>query len=323
VITRRSRRRRNALVGAVIIGLVVAVVGVGAIATDTLGAGDLYGRALAKVDRFLAGPVPDRSAPATVRITDPPEFGADDEVLVEPGDSAAPDATAHLAPSDGVSSPGVDPAATPTPKPERLPIDVDIVKNPNKVFAHEIEVTWCSSAGVQMTLAVLGLVDTSHEQQVEIQSRVRRWESYRDSHNGNWGPSAMSLALDAYGASGYEVHAYDSRQGAMRGAARAIQKTNSPAILLTWRGAHTWIMTGFRADADPSVFGNAKIEGAYILDPWYPDISSIWGPSDPPGTFQDASELIRNYLPWKRPEGRYADRDGLFVAVIPTIRVDR
>jgi hypothetical protein len=331
----RSRRRRNSLLGAVSIGLVVAVIGVGTIATDTLGAGDLYGRALAKVDRFLAGPVPDRSAPATVRVTDPPELDGDEGVLVEPEDSAGPDPTAQVSPSgaasspgavsspDAGSSPGVGPAATPPPKPDRVPVDVDIVKNPNKVFAHEIQDTWCSSAGVQMTLAVLGLVDTSHEQQAEIQGRVRRWESYKDSHNGNWGPSAMSLALDAYGASGYEVRAYDSRQGAMRGAARAIQETNSPAILLTWRGAHTWIMTGFRADADPSVFGNAKIEGAYILDPWYPDISSIWGPSDPPGTFQDASELIRNYLPWKRPEGLYADRDGLFVAVIPTIRVDR
>jgi hypothetical protein len=62
-------------------------------------------------------------------------------------------------------------------------------------------------------------------------------------------------------------------------------------------------MTGFKSDADPTIFSNAKIAGTYILDPWYPDISSIWGPSDPPGTFQNNSEMIRNFLPWKRPEG--------------------
>ncbi len=212
---------------------------------------------------------------------------------------------------------------TATPRPERVPVDIEIVKHPNAVFAHEIEVTWCASAGVQMTLATLGLVDTSHDQQREIQSRVRRWESYKDSHNGDWGPSAMALALDAYGAPGYEVRAYDSRQGALRDAARAIQQTNSPVLLLAWRGAHTWVMTGFRADADPSVFARPEITGAYILDPWYPDVSSIWGPSDPPGTFQDSAEMIRNYLPWKRPEGLYPDRDGLFIAVVPTVRVDR
>jgi len=78
-------------------------------------------------------------------------------------------------------------------------------------------------------------------------------------------------------------------------------------------------MTGFRADADPRVFNDVKVSGAYIDDPWYPWVSSIWGPSDPPGTFQDKAEMTRNFLPWKRPEGRYPDRDGNFIVLIPTI----
>ena len=197
----------------------------------------------------------------------------------------------------------------------------DIVADHKAVFAHELKVTWCASAGVQMVLAILNHGDTSHAFQREIQGRVREWESLKDSRNGDWGPSAMALALDDYGAKGYEVRAYQTRQGALRGAAKAIMKTNSPVILLAWRGAHTWIMTGFKADADPTIFSNAKISGTYILDPWYPDISSIWGPSDPPGTFQDNAEMIRNFLPWKRPEGRYPDRDGLYITVVPTIPV--
>jgi hypothetical protein len=32
-----------------------------------------FDRAVAKLDRVLAGPVPDRSAPDTVLVTDPPE----------------------------------------------------------------------------------------------------------------------------------------------------------------------------------------------------------------------------------------------------------
>jgi hypothetical protein len=128
----------------------------------------------------------------------------------------------------------------------------------------------------------------------------------------------MALALDAYGAPGYEVRAYKSRTLALRDAARAIKTTRSPVILLAWRGAHTWVMTGYKADADPVLFNNAKVSGAYILDPWYPRISSIWGRSDGPGAFQNTSEMERNYLPWKRPEGKYKDRDGLFIAVVPT-----
>jgi hypothetical protein len=76
-------------------------------------------------------------------------------------------------------------------------------------------------------------------------------------------------------------------------------------------------MTGYKADADPTVFASAKVTGAYIIDPWYPRFSRIWGRSDKPGVFQDAAEMKRNYLPWKRPEGRYPGRDGKFLALIP------
>jgi hypothetical protein len=313
----RRRRSHRRLLAVLALGLVIAVVGVGAIATDTLGAGNLFDRAIAKVDRFLAGPVPDRAAPDTVLVTEPPDDVADLD----------PDEVALATPVAGVAGPAVTPipvptaSPTPTPTVPRVPVTFDIVADHKAVFAHELKVTWCASAGVQMVLAILKHGNTSHAFQREIQGRVREWESVKDSRNGDWGPSAMALALADYGAKGYEVHAYQTRQGALRGAAKAIMKTNSPAILLAWRGAHTWVMTGFKADADPTVFSNARISGTYILDPWYPDISSIWGPSDPPGTFQNNAEMIRNFLPWKRPEGRYPSRDGLYIVVIPTIRV--
>jgi hypothetical protein len=129
----------------------------------------------------------------------------------------------------------------------------------------------------------------------------------------------MALAIEAYGAPGYEVRAHETMTGALRDAGVAIQKTQSPAILLTWRGAHTWVMTGYRGDGDPAIFKNVKITGAYILDPWYPRLSSIWGYSNPPGTLTKYDELRENFLPWKRPEGHYPDRDGLYITVVPTI----
>jgi hypothetical protein len=310
---RRPRRRTIALLLVVAIVLGVAATGT-AVATDSFGAGRLFDRAVAKVDRYLAGPVPERSAPVTVLVTDPPD---EDE-------TATPSPVADPTTLPGASGPTLTPVPVPTPTaaptPARVAVDVDIVSDHKAVFAHEIKDTWCAAAGVQMTLAVLGDGDISSAFQRELQSRVHEWESYADSHNGDWGPSAMVLALDAYGARGYQVRAYQTRQGAERGAARAIEKTGSPVLLMAWRGAHTWVMTGFRADADPAIFSNAKISGTYILDPWYPTVSRIWGPSDPPGTFQNNAEMIRNYLPWKRPEGRYPDRDGLFLAVVPTVK---
>jgi hypothetical protein len=294
-----------------VIALLIAVLGgsalgSAAIATNTLGAGRLYERFLDKLDRFLAGPPPDRPTLDTVEVTDDPW-----------SPSPEPTSTPSLLPGQTPA-----PTAKPTPKPTlppRVAVDVDIVKNHKSVFSHEIREDWCAPAGITMVLAVLGLRPATDDQQREIAGRVHEWESWRDSHNGEWGPAAMALALEAYGAPGYQVRAYGSRQSALRGAAAAIATTHSPAILLAWRGAHTWVMTGYRADGDPTVFKDAHIDGTYILDPWYPDISSIWGPSDPPGTFQDESEMERNYLFWKRPEGDYPGRDGKWIVVIPTV----
>lgn len=294
---RRPPRRPRLLVFGVllIVVLMFGVLGMGTVATNAFGAGDLFERVVAKVERVIAGPVPDRSTRPTVTVT------------------AAPRPTPTSLPGTGST---LTPTQTP---PARIKVDVKILDDPEVSFAHQIRKDWCAPAAVQMTLAALGKADTSEAFQREIGSRVREWESLEDSRDGKWGPAAIALALEAFGAPGYEIQAYKSRGDAIRGAAIAITETQSPAILLAWRGAHTWVMTGYRADADPLLFPDAEMTGTYILDPWYPWNSSIWGQSDPPGAFQDWSEMERNFLPWKRPEGKYPDRDGKFIILVPTI----
>jgi hypothetical protein len=281
-----------------------------------MGAGDRWERVVARVDRLIAGPVPDRSTRPTVVITPPPAAAS-----AAPSPTATPRATASA--STATPRPTASPTAapTPTPTPRRVAVDVDLLPDAERLFKHQVDKDWCAVAGTQMVLAMHGKGSTTDAFQQEIASRIGEWESWDDSHNGNWGPAAMALALEAYGVTGYEVRAYDSRAHALADSARAINETGAPVILLTWRGAHTWVMTGFRADADPTVFSDARVSGAYILDPWYPDVSSIWGPSNPPGFFTALPELEENYLPWKRPEGAYPDRDGKFIAVVPTRKV--
>ena len=287
-----------------VVGLIGGVATSAAIATDTLGAGELFEKVVSRIERFLAGPPPDRPTLPTVAVTPRPA-------------SPSPSPTPTLRPPAS-GEPPATPAPTPTPVP-RVAVDVDILADPEAAFAHQLDKDWCVPAGVTIVLAATGNGSPTEARQREIASRVREWESYADSHNGNWGPASMALALDAYGAKGYEIRAYDTRQDALRGSAAAISQTNSPAVLLAWKGAHTWVMTGYRANADPVVFDDAVITGAYILDPWYPWTSSIWGKSDPPGTFQNTAEMNRNFLEWKRPEGPYPDRDGKFIVLIPTI----
>ncbi len=126
-------------------------------------------------------------------------------------------------------------------------------------------------------------------------------------------------ALAAYGVPGYQVRAYPSLAAEIQDATLALAATHEPVVLIAWYGAHTWVMTGYRASADPALFRDAAITGAYILDPWYPRVSKIWGRSAPPGAFHTTANLAVNLLPWKRPEGRYPARDGKYIAVVPTM----
>jgi hypothetical protein len=297
-----TRRRRRLVTPQRVVALLLALalLGASAVWLDVLGVGTKFENL---IDRIA------------LVIDPPPDREIDEEILVTPKPSLAPTPTPRPSLAPGQTPP---PAPTPTPAPVREPVDVDLLDDPAGAFITQHDKEWCAVAGTQMVLAMHGRAALSKAFQEDLARRIDEWESRRDSKNGGWGPAAIVNALEAFGVTGYEVRAYETRQDAMRDAARAIATHGAPAVLLTWRGAHTWIMTGFRADADPRLFDDARITGAYILDPWYPEVSSIWGPSDRPGAFQDLDEMRRNYLPWKRPEGLYPSRDGLFIAVVPT-----
>jgi hypothetical protein len=267
----------------------------GVVWSDTLGVGTRLDHLGDRI-RLAIDPPPDREIAALVEVTE-----------------LAPLDTEFSSASTG------DVAGPATPRPKRKPVDVKLRAKAGDIFASQHTNDWCSPASIQMVLAMHQASDNSVGFQKKLAGTIKRFESWRDSHNGGWGPASIAEALEAYGVEGYEVRAYGNRALALRDSARALSITKAPVILIAWRGAHTWVMTGYRATADPTVFRDAKITGAYIYDPWYPRVSSIWGASDKPGTFQDAAEMERNFLRWDRPEGNYKDRDGKFLAVVPTI----
>jgi hypothetical protein len=295
----------------VLIAIVLAggLMAAGAVYTNAFGAGDKFANLMERID-LIVDPPPDRPTAPTILATPRPIAQASPEP--SPSPTRTPAGQAH-----GTPTSTTQPLPTPTPTPEKKPVTVRVVKKPKSAFITQLTKDWCAPAGVQITLAALGLADNTEAFQHKLVNRSREWESRRDSLNGGWGPGAIQQALEAYGAE-YEIRAFKRRQEALLDAARAMSETNAPVILIAWRGAHTWVMSGYKATADPLLFEDAKITGTYIIDPWYPRVSTIWGPSDPAGTFQDAAEMRRNFLPWKRPEGRYPDRDGRWIIVAPT-----
>jgi hypothetical protein len=276
--------------------------------TNVLGMGERLDRWTARIENII-DPPPDRPTIPTVVVTP------------QPSPSPTPEVT--LAPS-------ASPTPSPTPMP-RVAVNVNLAPEPDAVFQSQLTTEDCAVAGTQFVLAILGLGDNSPEFQQQIKNRIGEWESVNDSLNGGWGPDAVRKALAAYGEPGYREFAYHSYADALRDSAIAISEMNKPVVMFPWWGAHTWVMTGYQADADPTTFDDAAISGAYILDPWYPRFSSIWGQSDPPGNFENLAELERNWPAfegppghvsigpgWSRPEGAYPNRDGRFVVLLPT-----
>src|SRR5512140_3428811 len=119
----RHRRRRPSLRLSALVSVLVVTLGGLAVATDALGAGRLFDRAVAKIDRMIAGPVPDRATVDTVPVTPRP--------VVTPSPSLA--ATAAPASTDEASGSVPSSAApdpTPEPTPARVPVDLDIAADP-------------------------------------------------------------------------------------------------------------------------------------------------------------------------------------------------
>ncbi|MFN8520810.1 MAG: papain-like cysteine protease family protein [Chloroflexota bacterium] len=316
--------------------LLAVVVGVGTWA-NVAGVRTRLEHLVERVDLALHPPA-DRDTVGTIEVTPPPGEVDDDDIAVVPDptnevellaepDEPSPTPTRPLVvPTERPVGSTADPtdAATPTPtataRPERKPVRFKLkVADPETKFISQVDNTMCAAAGLQMVLGMHDQVPMTQAFQRRLDGRLDEWESRQDAKAGGWGPSSMAEALAAYGVAGYEVRAYENRNQSLREAAAAMVRTGAPAILIAWRGAHTWVMTGFRADADPTVFEDARITGINVFDPWYPTVSTIWGPSDPPGTLQDLAEIKRNFLQWERPEGRYPDRDGKYIVVLPTI----
>lgn len=106
-------------------------------------------------------------------------------------------------------------------------------------------------------------------------------------------------------------------------AARAIRFTGRPVGLLVWRGAHAWLMTGFRATGDPLLRPPFVVTHVDVVDPWYPRSSATCGRSPRPGMRLPVATLAADFLPFRRPTVRYPDKDGRFVLVLAVLAAGR
>ena len=182
-------------------------------------------------------------------------------------------------------------------------------------YVGELTKVWCLPAAMQTSINIMNPgADTSRKTQASIFKLAR---SLAPAPDGAAEPEGWAEGLTKLGYGNYEVTQQPSIKAAIHLAARQVRLTNRPAGLLVWRGAHSWVMSGFTATADPATTNSFVVLAVRIEDVWYPRFSTIWGYSRPPDALVPVGALPADYLPWKRPTGLYPGKDGKFVLVVP------
>jgi hypothetical protein len=189
-------------------------------------------------------------------------------------------------------------------------------------FVHQVTKDWCVAGSTQTMLNIIrpGRPDRTARTQERLYLRGRRLSPDKRK----LGPIGVDLIgwaelLNRAGVGPYVVTGARTRRAAIRRAARAIRMTGRPVGLVTWRGAHSWVMSGFTASADPAHSRRFRVTAVHIQDVWYPFVSTIWGASRPPGSLVPVAALAEDYLPYRRPRARWPNRDGKYMLILPEL----
>ncbi len=218
----------------------------------------------------------------------------------------------------GVTSPS--PGATPsptasptlTPSPTLGPFSMDLYEKGD--FVGEYVDTWCVPAAMQTSINIMSAgADTTKAFQTQLYNLAY---SLEPGNTGGADALAWPEGLTKLGYGNFALDVRGSINAAAYTVAKAIRATNRPAGLIVWYGWHSWVVSGFKATADPALTKDFTVTGLYIEDVWYNRLSSIWGYSNPPDTFVKTSDLSIDYKPY-REWTKDPVRDGKFVFVLP------
>ena len=246
--------------------------------------------------------------------------------------------TPSASPSPGpTQAPTVSPTLAATPSPTFLPTPpggptptappagfaMDLYEEGD--FVSEFTKYMCLPAAMQVMVNMMreGPPDVTREYQDHLYALARTYLPADCLHCETGAtPEGWAGALNDEGYGPYEMVVVPTMVEAIQLSAKRIRMTNKPVGLLVWRGAHSWAMSGFVSDKDPALGDDFVVSGIYMQDVWYPRISSIWGPSDPPGTLVGMDRLHVDFRKYNRPRQEDPDKDGQYVIIVPVVGGD-
>ena len=187
----------------------------------------------------------------------------------------------------------------------------------------------CVGASMQMMLNIAGSNDdrsASTQRRLQVLARELSGPTNEGFERQGASVRGWMTGLNTLAAGPYRLVGTDTLDTALRLAAKAIRETGKPVGLLVWRGRHAWVMSGFRATADPRTTDDFDVTAAVVLDPLYPYGSAKWGPSPRPREALTPRELGRQFVPRRQgsipngfgaPAWTIRELAGKYVLVLP------
>jgi hypothetical protein len=196
-------------------------------------------------------------------------------------------------------------------------------------FVAQTNFVQCVGASMQMMLNMIEPGrDRTARTQLRLQKLARSHSGPRPDGSERQGASVVGWAygLNAEGAGPYRLAGARTIGDALKIAAKAMRVTGRPVGLLMWHGRHAWVMSGFKATADPLLTDVFRVTGAIVEDPLYPYGSKAWGPSPKPGATLGVKTLSRQFVPRRKRSAwnfqRWgANLAGMYVLVVPYLVV--
>jgi hypothetical protein len=214
--------------------------------------------------------------------------------VVDP--TAAPNATPEPTPDQSPEPTPTDPPASPRassdPGSQEPAVTAAVIASAKYVYSmyrprtHAVQKTdwYCVPASIQM---MLNLIKGTSSRGEAAQTRYWRYAQdhsrYPITDNGA-DAAGWAAAMKHWNGGNYTVGVHKTMQASLRAAARRMRATGKPVGMIVWgrNGGHAWVMTGFRATADPKNSSDFTVTSVQAMGPLWP-LGTIGGQSFDPG----------------------------------------
>ena len=175
---------------------------------------------------------------------------------------------------------------------------------------------WCTAAGVQI---VRNIVEREADHTTSGQRRyfewMRRHNLYDLPLSAGVDPQGWTAGLRHFVDDRYRLVSSRTFDEALRSAVERLRLTALPVAITVSHGNHGWILTGFRATADPATTSSFTVTSVRVVGPLY-GLQSKNGYDMAPNTKLTPTQLKRFFTPWKY-DPKPMVWDGRFVSIQP------